>query len=303
MTLADKQCNIYFSGGVIDTQKLVIVTGLSGAGKTQALRSLEDLGFFCVDNLPPALISKFAELCAQAASKINKIALVVDIRGGEFFDTFFEVLTDLDTRGIRCEILFLEASNETLVRRFKESRRRHPLSLYGEVLDGIQEERSRLQDLRGRANKIIDTSNMAVQQLKEVISGIFADSADTSGLHITVISFGFKYGIPLDSDMVIDVRFLPNPYYQSALRHYTGNDAVVREFVFSSRLTGEFMEKFAGLVEFLIPQYSKEGKTTLLIAIGCTGGMHRSVALANRLGEILVEKDFRVTVRHRDINR
>ncbi|MDF9408179.1 MAG: glmZ(sRNA)-inactivating NTPase [Pelotomaculum sp. PtaB.Bin013] len=285
------------------TQRLVIVTGLSGAGKTQALHSLEDLGFFCVDNLPPALIPKFAELCAQAANKINKIALVVDIRGGEFFDTFFEVLSDLDARGIRCEILFLEASNETLVRRFKESRRRHPLSTYGEVLEGIQEERSRLQDLRGRANKIIDTSNMAVQQLKEVINGIFADGASASGLHITVISFGFKYGIPLDSDLVFDVRFLPNPYYQNNLRPFTGNDAVVREYVFSSPLTSEFMGKFSDLVQFLIPQYSKEGKTTLMIAVGCTGGMHRSVALANRLGEILSEKNFRVTVRHRDINR
>jgi len=285
-------------------QKLVVVTGLSGAGKTQALRSLEDLGFFCVDNLPPALIPKFAELCAQAANKINKIALVVDIRGGEFFDTFFEVLADLDTRGIRCEILFLEASNETLVRRFKESRRRHPLSRHGgEVLEGIEEERSRMQDLRGMANKIIDTSNMTVQQLKEVINGIFADSAGAYGLHITVVSFGFKYGIPLDSDLVIDVRFLPNPYYQPALRAFTGNDAAVREFVFNSQLTSEFMERFAGLIEFLIPQYSKEGKTTLMIAIGCTGGMHRSVALANRLGEILREKNFRVTVRHRDINR
>jgi len=285
------------------TQKLVVVTGLSGAGKTQALRSLEDLGFFCVDNLPPALIPKFAELCAQAASKINKIALVVDIRGGEFFDTFFEVLAELDALEIRCEILFLEASNETLVRRFKESRRRHPLSMHGEVLEGIEEERSRLQDLRGRANKIIDTSSMTVQQLKEVISGIFADSAGAYGLHITVVSFGFKYGIPLDSDLVIDVRFLPNPYYQPALRSFTGNETAVREFVFNSRLTGEFMERFTGLVEFLIPQYSKEGKTTLMIAIGCTGGKHRSVALANRLGEILIEKDFRVTVLHRDINR
>lgn len=284
------------------TQRLVIVTGLSGAGKTQALRSLEDLGFFCVDNLPPALIPKFAELCAQAANKINKIALVVDIRGGEFFDTFFEVLSDLDARGIRCEILFLEASNETLVRRFKESRRRHPLSTYGEVLEGIQEERSRLQDLRGRANKIIDTSNLAVQQLKEVINGIFADSTGVSGPHITVISFGFKYGIPLDSDLVIDVRFLPNPYYQNNLRAFTGNDVVVRDYVNSFSLTSQFMEKFSDLVQFLIPQYSKEGKTTLMIAIGCTGGMHRSVALANRLGEILSSKDFRVTVRHRDIN-
>ena len=290
-------------GVVPVTPKLVIVTGLSGAGRTQALRSLEDLGFFCVDNLPPALIPKFAELCAQAASKINKIALVVDIRGGEFFNTLFEVLADLDTRGIRYEILFLEASDETLVRRFKESRRRHPISAHGEVLEVIREERSLLQDLRGRANKIIDTSNMAVLQLKEEIAGIFADNTDTSRLHITVISFGFKYGLPLDSDLVIDVRFLPNPHYQPPLKALTGNDPAVRDFVLGSPVTGEFMDRFAGFVEFLIPQYIKEGKTTLMIAIGCTGGMHRSVALANRLGEILSKKDYRVTVRHRDIKR
>ncbi|HOV80560.1 MAG TPA: RNase adapter RapZ [Bacillota bacterium] len=283
--------------------RLVIVTGLSGAGKTQALRSLEDLGFFCVDNLPPALIPKFAELCAQAASKINKMAMVVDIRGGEFFDTLFEVLGDLGEQEIQYEILFLEASDETLVRRFKESRRRHPLSTHGEILDVIGEERSRLQDLRGMANKIIDTSNMAVQQLKEEIAANYADYADTSRLHITVISFGYKYGIPMDSDLVIDVRFLPNPHYQPTIKSFTGNDPAVREYVFGSPVTSEFMKKFCEFIEFLIPHYIKEGKTTLMIAIGCTGGMHRSVALANRTGEILADKKYRVTVRHRDLDR
>lgn len=283
--------------------KLVIVTGLSGAGKTQALRSLEDLGFYCIDNLPPALIPKFADLCAQAANKINKIALGVDIRGGEFFNTLFEVLNELNSRGIRYEILFLEASDETLVRRFKESRRRHPLSAYGEVLDVIREERSLLQELRGRANKIIDTSGLVPKQLKEEIAAVFADQAGCAGLHITVVSFGFKYGIPLDSDLVIDVRFLPNPHYQPDLRTFTGNDAAVREFVFKSPVTEQFMDKFIDFVEFLIPEYINEGKTTLMIAIGCTGGMHRSVALANRLGEALGDKNYRVTVRHRDLNR
>jgi len=288
---------------ITPTPKLVIVTGLSGAGKTQALRSLEDLGFFCVDNLPPALIPKFAELCAQAASKINKMALVVDIRGGEFFNTLFEVLAELDANGIRYEILFLEASDETLVRRFKESRRRHPLSSHGEVLDVIREERNLLRELRGGAHKVIDTSGMTVKELKEEISAIFADSAAPAGLHITLISFGYKYGIPLDSDLVIDVRFLPNPYYQAELRAFTGNDPVVRDFVFKSETTEKFMAKFADFVEFLIPEYIKEGKTTLMIAIGCTGGMHRSVALANRLRDILSEKNYRITVRHRDISR
>lgn len=288
---------------MVITPKLVIVTGLSGAGKTQALRSLEDLGFFCVDNLPPALISKFAELCAQAASKINKMALVVDIRGGEFFNTLFAVLSELDDKGIRYEILFLEASDETLVRRFKESRRRHPLSSHGEVLDVIREERSLLRELRGGAHKVIDTSGMTVKELKEEITAIFADSTDPTGLHMTVISFGFKYGIPLDSDLVIDVRFLPNPHYQAELRAFNGNDPVVRDFVFKSEVTEQFMAKFADFVEFLIPEYIKEGKTTLMIAIGCTGGMHRSVALANRLRDVLAEKNYRITVRHRDISR
>lgn len=284
--------------------RFIIVTGLSGAGKTQAMRSLEDLGFFCVDNLPPTLIPKFAELCAQAASKINKIALAVDIRGGEFFNTLFEVLSEIDDQGIGYEILFLEASDETLVRRYKESRRRHPLSSHGEVLDVIREERNRLRELRGRANKIIDTSNMTVQQLKEEIASVFADAADTSRLlHITVISFGFKFGIPLDSDLVIDVRFLPNPHYEPPLRPFSGNDRIVRDFVFASPVTTEFMQKFVDFVEFLIPHYTKEGKTTLMVAIGCTGGRHRSVALANRLGEILNKKDLRVTVRHRDLKR
>lgn len=284
--------------------RLVIVTGLSGAGKTQALRSLEDLGFFCVDNLPPALIPKFAELCAQSVSKINKIALVVDIRGGEFFDPLFEVLSDLKDREIRYEILFLEASDATLVQRFKESRRRHPLSAHGEVLDVIRKERSLLQELRGRANKIIDTSTKTVRQLKEEIAGIFAGTGDAKGLlHLTVMSFGFKYGIPLDSDLVMDVRFLPNPFYRKELRPLTGNDPAVRDYVLHSAAAAEFMDKFENLVEFLIPHYIKEGKTTLMICVGCTGGMHRSVALSNRLGELLVKKGFRITVRHRDINR
>jgi len=285
------------------TPRLIIVTGLSGAGKTQAMRCLEDLGFFCVDNLPPALIPKFAELCAQAASRINKIALVVDIRGGEFFNDLFEVLSGLDDEGTGYEILFLEASDETLVRRYKESRRRHPLSSHGEVLDVIREERNRLRELRGRANKIIDTSNMTVQQLKEEIASIFADANNNSRLHITVVSFGYKFGIPLDSDLVIDVRFLPNPHYEPSLRPFTGNESIVRDFVFASPVTTEFMQKFVDLVTFLIPNYTKEGKTTLMVAIGCTGGRHRSVALANKLGEILSQRNLRVTVRHRDIKR
>jgi UPF0042 nucleotide-binding protein len=280
---------------------LVFVTGLSGGGKTQALRSLEDMGFFCVDNLPPALILKFTELCTQSVGKINRIALVVDIRGGEFFDTLFEVLKELKARQIRYEILFLEASDETLVRRFKESRRRHPLS--DDVTEGIKEERNRLLDLRGRADRIIDTSSLTTQQLKEELSGIYGTGSDPMKMVITVMSFGYKYGLPLDSDLVFDVRFLPNPYYEPSLRFLTGNDQVVQEYVLKSPATNEFMDKFTDLVDFLIPHYIKEGKSSLTIAIGCTGGMHRSVTLANHLSSILREKEHRVIVKHRDIKR
>ncbi|MBF7081668.1 RNase adapter RapZ [Desulfallas sp. Bu1-1] len=283
--------------------RMVIVTGLSGAGKTQAMRSLEDLGYFCVDNLPPTLIPKFAELCAQTARRINNIALVVDIRGGEFFRDLSEVLDELERGEINFEVLFLEASDDVLVRRYKESRRRHPLGTHGEVLRYIREERALLEEIRGRSNTIIDTSNLTPRQLKEKLTDLFGGDANTPQLLITVISFGFKHGIPLDSDLVIDVRFLPNPYYDPVMRPLTGNDPAVEEYVFRSPVTTEFMKKFTDLVEFLIPCYIKEGKTTLMIAIGCTGGMHRSVALANRLGEILKKKDYRVTVRHRDIGR
>jgi len=283
--------------------RLVIVTGLSGAGKTQAVRCLEDLGFFCVDNLPPMLINKFAELCAQAKG-ISRIALVIDVRGGEFFASLFEVLAELKRQQINYEILFLEASNETLVRRFKESRRPHPLSTSGEILAGIEEERQRLQELRGYAHKIIDTSNLTVAQLKEEITNLYGDGeGTTSRLAITFVSFGYKYGIPLDADLVIDVRFLPNPHYEADLKPLTGLDARVRDYVFGKPQTAEFMDRLVGLLDFLIPYYTKEGKSTLTIAVGCTGGKHRSVALVDHLGELFKQNGYRVAVRHRDVWR
>lgn len=284
--------------------RLLIVTGMSGAGKTQAIQSLEDLGYFCVDNLPPALIPKFAELVSQSTGKVDKVALVVDIRGGAFFNQVMEVLKDLSQQGYKYEILFLEASDETLVRRYKESRRRHPLDNHGEVLAVIREERELLREIRGRANKIIDTSNVSNSQLKEqIITQYGGDKEDRNRLLITVISFGFKYGIPLDSDLVIDVRFLPNPHYIPELRCLTGNDEPVQRHVMSQDVTKEFVEKLTDFVNFLIPHYENEGKATLMIAIGCTGGMHRSVTLANKLGDILLEQGYRVNVRHRDIMR
>lgn len=281
--------------------RLVIVTGLSGAGKTQALRCLEDIGFFCVDNLPPSLIPKFADLCAGAAAPIQRIALVVDVRGGELFDAVFEVLAEFNKESIPYEIVFLEASDETLVRRFKESRRPHPLG--GDLLDSIQNERARLEELRGAAHKVIDTSDLSAQQLKEQLTVLFGTEEAERRFRITLLSFGYKYGIPLDADLVIDVRFLPNPHYVSRLRPLTGDEAPVKEFVFASPVTVEFIAKFTSLIEFLIPLYMNEGKTMLTVAVGCTGGRHRSVAITNRLEEILVSKDYLVTVRHRDIQR
>lgn len=283
--------------------RFVIVTGLSGAGKTQAIRGLEDLGFFCVDNLPPSLIPKFAELCAQSDGKVNKIALVVDIRGGGFFDAVYESLESLKELGIKCEILFLEASDETLVRRFKESRRRHPLSDKGSTLEGISRERARLEELKGKAHKLIDTSNLTNRQLKEQITSMYGTTSQEQSLNITVMSFGYKYGIPLDSDLVFDVRFLPNPHYIDELRPLTGNDKQVQNYVLDSPVSKTFMRKFSGLIKFLVPHYIKEGKTSLTIAIGCTGGQHRSVTLANKLAEVLDNKNYNVNKRHRDIEK
>ncbi|GAB6273543.1 MAG: RNase adapter RapZ [Peptococcaceae bacterium] len=281
--------------------RFVIITGLSGAGKTQALRYLEDLGFFCVDNLPPSLIPVFTELCAQSFRPIEKVAVVVDIRGGEFFEALSKVLRELEQKNLRYEILYLEASDNVLIQRYKESRRTHPLSKHGEILKGIQEERLCLQNLRGRAHKIIDTSNISTQLLKKELAGLFSNNLEGPGLHITIISFGYKFGIPLDSDLVFDVRFLPNPHYEIELKPLTGEDAAVREYVFNSPVSENFTAKFFDLINFLLPEYIKEGKTSLTIAIGCTGGRHRSVAVAEKLGECLKRKNYRVTFWHRDV--
>lgn len=284
--------------------RLLIVTGLSGAGKTTVMRCLEDLGFFCVDNLPPDLIPKFAELCAQTGGKIRRVALVIDIRGGEFFSRLVGVLNDLRRQKVPFEVLYLEATNETLVRRFKETRRPHPLSPSGEIVEGIAEERRMMLELRGLANKIIDTSNLTVNQCKQEIANLYGDEGERPRLAITIVSFGYKYGIPLDADLVIDVRFLPNPHYVPELKPLTGFDDDVRNYVFASPVTMDFTERLLGLLEFLIPHYIKEGKTTLTIAVGCTGGCHRSVALVNHLGEQLKKRNqYRVAVRHRDIER
>ncbi|AJA48839.1 nucleotide-binding protein [Clostridium pasteurianum DSM 525 = ATCC 6013] len=283
--------------------RFVIVTGLSGAGKTHAIRSLEDLGYFCVDNLPPTLISKFAEACFQAEGKIDRIALVIDIRGGEFFHDLFENLSKLENAGYKYEILFLDASDEVLVKRYKESRRKHPLSPQGRVIKGIELERLKLKQVRNRANNVIDTSNLTTRELREKITQIYEQEGQMeTQLIITVLSFGFKYGIPVDSDLVFDVRFLPNPFYIQDLKYFSGNDKPVSDYVLGFEETRVFIDKLADMLEYLIPHYLKEGKRQLIVSIGCTGGRHRSVTIANSIYSKLKASGHNVNVDHRDIN-
>lgn len=283
--------------------RFVIVTGMSGAGKTQAIRNLEDLGYFCIDNLPPTLIPKFAEVCYEARGKIDKIALVIDIRGGEFFHDLFQSLNYLKNQNYKYEILFLDASDEVLVKRFKESRRKHPLAPEGRILNGIIEERKRLREVKDNADNIIDTSNFTNMVLREEITRVYGEEGQLeTQLMITVLSFGFKYGIPVDSDLVFDVRFLPNPFYIPELKEFSGNDTPVIEYVMGYNETKNFIEKLQDMLNFLIPNYQREGKRQLIVSIGCTGGRHRSVAIANAIYAKLKEDGHKVTLDHRDIN-
>ncbi|MFY9187960.1 MAG: RNase adapter RapZ [bacterium] len=282
-------------------QAFVIVSGLSGAGKSTAVRVLEDMGYFCVDNLPPDLLPKFAELCLQG--KVNKVALGIDIRGGGFFEHILERLKALERMGLKYRIIFLQASDETLIRRYKETRRRHPLAKEGRVLEGIADERKRMQELQSRATYVIDTTNTTPAQLKEEIRTLFAEGEDLERLLITLVSFGFKFGVPLDVDMVFDVRFLPNPYYVETLRDCTGKDEAVRDYVLKWPVTQEFLTRVLQLIEFLIPHFIAEGKTSLVLGIGCTGGRHRSVTLAEELSGHLSANNHRVFVQHRDVDK
>lgn len=282
--------------------RFVIVTGMSGGGKRTALKMLEDIGFYCVDNLPVALIGKFVELIVTPNSEVTKVALGIDVRAGQSFDEVTGILNQLKEAGCTFDMLFMEASDSVLLKRYKESRRMHPLSPEGRVEEGIRKERVILKPIRDRSDYVIDTSKLLTRELKEELDHIFIGNASYNSLIISVISFGFKYGIPADADLVFDVRFLPNPFYIDELKHKTGQDQEVQDYVMSFPETGQFMDKLTDMVRFLIPNYVKEGKYQLVIAVGCTGGKHRSVTLANELYSRLKNQgEYGLTVSHRDI--
>lgn len=284
--------------------RFVIITGMSGAGKSTALKMLEDVGYFCVDNLPLPLIRKFAELTYKQSSEVNNIALGVDIRSGQALQELEHVLEDLIAGGFQYEILYLDASDSVLVKRYKETRRNHPLALEGRVDQGIIEERKKLNFLKKQADYIIDTSQLLTRELKNELDKIFVNNEGFNNLFITVLSFGFKYGIPSDADLVFDVRFLPNPYYIDELRPKTGNDQEIQDYVMGFEVSGKFLIKLEDMIRFLIPNYIAEGKNQLVIAIGCTGGKHRSVTLSNKLYERLTEnQEYGLKVEHRDIQK
>ena len=283
--------------------KIVIITGLSGSGKTTAIRALEDLGFFCVDNLPPVLLPKFIELCKASSGEISKIAMVMDVRERTFLKEYPDIFKELKKKGQKIKILFLESSDEVLVRRFKETRRQHPLAEKGSVLEGIKRERNKLADLRILASEILDTSSLTVHQLRKVVTQLFSKIPDRRRMTITLISFGYKFGIPHDADLVMDVRFLPNPFFVNELRSFSGNDERIYNYVMKGKMVESFQKKFIALINFLIPQYEKEGKTYLTIGVGCTGGKHRSVAMINSLEKLLYKKRYPVRVVHRDLGK
>ena len=281
----------------------VIITGLSGAGKSQAIKCFEDLGFFCVDNLPTTLIPKFAEICEQSRDRLKRVALGIDIREGGFLDRFFDELEFLKNNQFSYEILFLEARTEALISRYSETRRKHPLVKHKSLPAALEGERRKLAKLRRAADHIIDTSDLNIHQLKQHLVKVFSTSGDSRPLSVSMLSFGYRYGVPAEVDMVFDVRFLPNPNYVPRLKESTGNHKKVVEYVLRSPTSRQFIEKLKDMLEFLLPQFKKEGKSYLTVAFGCTGGRHRSVVLANLFAEYLNEKGFDTNIAHRDIRR
>jgi RNase adapter protein RapZ len=290
------------STGSANHIQMVIITGMSGAGKTVAIQSFEDLGFFCVDNLPPTLLPKFLELMKESGNKMNKVALVMDLRSRDFFDSLFTALDELAEQSwVTPQILFLDAKDSTLVARYKETRRTHPLAPNGLPLEGIRLERELLEELKGRAQIIYDTSDLKPRELREKILQQFSSHTQQT-FTVNVMSFGFKYGIPIDADLVFDVRFLPNPHYIDHMRPKTGLDEEVSSYVLKWSETQKFLEKLIDLLAFMLPHYKREGKSQLVIAIGCTGGQHRSVAIAEYIARYF-SKDYKTHVSHRDMER
>nr|WP_269748799.1 RNase adapter RapZ [Lysinibacillus timonensis] len=283
------------------THEIVIITGMSGAGKTVAVQSFEDLGYYCIDNLPPALLTTFLALMKESERKITRVAAVMDMRGGEFFDSLIDALDKLEkVDDLITRVLFLDADDETLVRRYKETRRSHPLEPYGLPLEGIHKERNLLSELRGRATYVYNTSTMKPRELRERITNEFANISGPN-FSINVMSFGYKNGIPIDADLVFDVRFLKNPYYVEELRYKTGLEPEVSNYVLETDETQTLIKKLTDLFEYMIPQYINEGKSQLVLAIGCTGGQHRSVTLAEYYGKLFKE-NYQTVITHRDIH-
>ena len=284
--------------------EFIIVSGLSGAGKSTVVSIMEDIGFYCVDNLPASLIPKFAELCMANPGKYDRVAVVCDIRGGQTFDGLFEALEDLNQMGCAHKILFVEATPDVINKRYKETRRMHPLQAKGlSIEEAVRRERVLMQPVRDHADFVLDTSSLSTAKLRSELLNLFGTPSDRGGLNVSVLSFGFKHGIPIEADLVFDVRFMPNPYYVAELKNKTGLDQEVRDFVFSFQQTHEFMEQLEKMIGFLLPLYSEEGKTALVIAIGCTGGHHRSVAVAHELAAYITREGYQVTENHRDISR
>lgn len=283
--------------------RFVIITGMSGAGKTNFLQKLEDMGYYCVDNLPPVLIARFADLCWKSTSNTRHVAVVTDIRGGSFFDALPQALNELKRRGIPHEVVFLEASDEALVRRYMETRRQHPLAKTMRIQEGIQAERKVLAGVRTQSDIIIDTTAMKTEELQEYLTSRFGAVDKKREMQITLFSFGFKYGIPIDADMVIDVRFLKNPFYIEKYKHWTGRVPEVARYISESPVTEEFLSKLYDFMDFTANRFRDAGKTQFTIAIGCTGGMHRSVFVTETLGNHLKEQHTHVNVEHRDLHR
>ena len=283
------------------TLRIVIVTGLSGSGKSTAIKAFEDLGYFCVDNLPVLMLPDFLKLREESSEGLWHIALGMDIRERRFLESYSKIFSELRRRGANLEILFLEATDDVLQRRFSQTRRKHPLAGKGSVLEGIEAEREMLRDLKDMATRVVDTSSANVHDLKRMISRLYALSPDQDALHVMVLSFGFKYGVPAEADIVMDVRFLPNPFFVEGLKDLDGRREEVIRFVLRDEQSQVFLDKFSTLLTDLVPRYRAEGKSYLTIAIGCTGGKHRSVVVAEKLAERLVEKGYRAHLSHRDV--